>query len=258
MAIEIGYELEVVAQCSEKELKEVIQKHFPSAKFRHARGTRKIPRKKLWDIVDDFSIHTTSFMPERYEIITPAWSERVAVKNLIKLCTMFDTEQIADCNSSTGLHVNVGFSTKRDTLRIDPAKICAHFDYIKWMKYWKRSNNEYCRCKPVKKGTIRSLDRKKNVKTLEKLDAVKKRISHTYDKYSSINFSPLWEQNGLYTPGINRPNGWVEFRVAGGKTYIDDHKGLTKMINEIIRTMYLSIQDGNEKASWNRLKKFAA
>jgi hypothetical protein len=148
------------------------------------------------------------------EIVTPVWTLKNGMKAIDKLFTLMELMN-AHTNASCGLHINLGFSRKSETKKIDEAKLVLLVDEQKWLKVFKRTRNEYV--EPMKKG----LRLKKNDSQDRVFTKLKNKII-LKDKYDSINMSRL---------NIKKGTGWIEFRIVGGKNY---HKRLREVKTVIL------------------------
>ena len=152
-------------------------------------------------VTDDLSV-TTNRDNSDVEIVTPVWTLKKGLKAIDKLFTLMDLMN-AQTNASCGLHINLGFSRKNETKKIDEAKLVLLVDEQKWLKAFKRTHNEFV--EPMKKGlSLRKNDSQDRVFT-----KLKNKINDKA-KYDSINMSKL---------NIKKGTGWIEFRIVGGKNY---------------------------------------
>jgi len=251
--IEAGFELELTHGFHSRDaIKKIVNAYFPGAVFRNIK-----PGKTDWAFYDDYSINPTRSHPNRVELITPVWKgEKKIQRNLKKLFMAFDQcDQIA-VNNSCGLHVNVGFSTIGETKRIDPVVITTFFDWAGWLKYWGRYQNSYCRRVPITKRVLKNGLKKEDLDDLAKLSLIKNEAAGSIDKYSAINFEKLLDFNSQNDWSIqNKSKGFVEFRMAGGKTYLSDWNGMAEMLDQIFYVMGLNIEAGIEVATIKMLKR---
>ena len=164
-------------------------------------------------VTTDFSVNTNRDN-SNVEIVTPVWTLKNGLKAIDKLFTLMELMN-AHTNASCGLHINLGFSRKSETKKIDEAKLVLLVDEHKWLKAFKRTRNEFV--DPMKKG----LRLKKNDSQDRVFTKLKDKIVDKY-KYDSINMLRL---------NIKKGTGWIEFRIVGGKNY---HKRLREVKTVIL------------------------
>ena len=206
--IEVGYELEMGVDAPSSTIRGAVKAIFPKIADRNSSKARD-----KFTITTDFSVETNRDNPN-VEIVTPVWTLKNGLKAIDKLFTLMELMN-AQTNASCGLHINLGFSRKSETKKIDEAKLVLLVDEHKWLKAFKRTRNEFV--DPMKKG----LSLKKNDSQNRVFTKLKNKIENK-DKYDSINMSKLNIKNGT---------GWIEFRIVGGKNY---HKRLREVKTVIL------------------------
>jgi len=206
--IEVGYELEMGVDAPSSTIRGAVKAIFPKIADRNSSKARD-----KFTITTDFSVETNRDNPN-VEIVTPVWTLKNGLKAIDKLFTLMELMN-AQTNASCGLHINLGFSRKSETKKIDEAKLVLLVDEHKWLKAFKRTRNEFV--EPMKKG----LRLKKNDSQNRVFTKLKNKIENK-DKYDSINMSKLNIKNGT---------GWIEFRIVGGKNY---HKRLREVKTVIL------------------------
>ena len=206
--IEVGYELEMGVDAPSSTIRGAVKAIFPEIADRNSSKARD-----KFTVTTDYSVETNR-NNSNVEIVTPVWNLKNGLKAIDKLFTLMELMN-AHTNASCGLHINLGFSRKSETKKIDEAKLVLLVDEHKWMKVFKRTCNEYV--EPMKKGLrLRKNDSQDRVFT-----KLKNKIENKY-KYDSINMSKLNIENGT---------GWIEFRIVGGKNY---HKRLREIKTVIL------------------------
>ena len=206
--IEVGYELEMGVDAPSSTIRGAVKAIFPEIADRNSSKARD-----KFTVTTDYSVETNR-NNSNVEIVTPVWNLKNGLKAIDKLFTLMELMN-AHTNASCGLHINLGFSRKSETKKIDEAKLVLLVDEHKWLKVFKRTCNEYV--EPMKKGLrLRKNDSQDRVFT-----KLKNKIENKY-KYDSINMSKLNIENGT---------GWIEFRIVGGKNY---HKRLREIKTVIL------------------------
>ena len=194
--IEVGYELEMGVDAPSSAIGGAVKAIFPEIVDRNSFKARD-----KFTITGDPSVDTNRDNSD-VEIVTPVWTLKNGLKAIDKLFTLMELMN-AQTNASCGLHINLGFSQKSETKKIDEAKLVLLVDEQKWLKAFKRTNNEFV--EPMKKGLrLRKNDSQDRVFT-----KLKNKINDKA-KYDSINMSKL---------NIKKGTGWIEFRIVGGKNY---------------------------------------
>ena len=206
--IEIGYELEMGVDAPSSTIRGAVKAIFPEIGDRNSFKARD-----KFTVTTDLSVNTNRDNSD-VEIVTPVWTLKNGLKAIDKLFTLMELMN-AHTNASCGLHINLGFSRKSETKKIDEAKLVLLVDEQKWLKVFKRTRNECV--VPMKKG----LRLKKNDSQDRVFTKLKNKII-LKDKYDSINMSRL---------NIKKGTGWIEFRIVGGKNY---HKRLREVKTVIL------------------------
>ena len=206
--IEVGYELEMGVDAPSSTIRGAVNAIFPEIVNRNSSKARD-----KFTVTTDPSVETNRDNSD-VEIVTPVWTLKNGLKAIDKLFTLMELMN-AQTNASCGLHINLGFSLKSETKKIDEAKLVLLVDEQKWLKTFKRTRNEFV--EPMKKG----LRLKKNDSQNRVFTKLKNKIENK-DKYDSINMSKLNIKNGT---------GWIEFRIVGGKNY---HKRLREVKTVIL------------------------
>jgi len=206
--IEVGYELEMGVDAPSSTIRGAVKAIFPEIGDRNSCKARD-----KFIVKTDPSVYTNRDNSD-VEIVTPVWTLKNGLKAIDKLFTLMELMN-AQTNASCGLHINLGFSRKSETKKIDEAKLVLLVDEQKWLKAFKRTNNEFV--EPMKKGLrLRKNDSQDRVFT-----KLKNKINDKA-KYDSINMSKL---------NIKKGTGWIEFRIVGGKNY---HKRLREVKTVIL------------------------
>ena len=206
--IEVGYELEMGVDAPSSTIRGAVKAIFPEIADRNSSKARD-----KFSVTTDYSVETNR-NNSNVEIVTPVWNLKNGLKAIDKLFTLMELMN-AHTNASCGLHINLGFSRKSETKKINEAKLVLLVDEHKWLKVFKRTCNEYV--EPMKKGLrLRKNDSQDRVFT-----KLKNKIENKY-KHDSINMSKLNIENGT---------GWIEFRIVGGKNY---HKRLREIKTVIL------------------------
>lgn len=192
-------------------------------------------------IVDDESLNMRGFRRhlECMEIVTPPYESSKAIKFLECIFSWMRMENCAT-NTSTGLHINMSFKKKELNSKIDPVQLLANLQDLDIAKFYNRDYNQYClpwthyvrylmrHCvgsyhahKDINNSMSRLSYLKMNLYRLieialspdqhEKVDRFYRPAKNMYvtklePKYTSVNFVKLL-------------NGYLEFRVVGGKDY---------------------------------------
>jgi len=206
--IEVGYELEMGVDAPSSAIRGAVKAIFPEIVDRNSSKVRD-----KFTVTTDYSVETNRDNPN-VEIVTPVWTLKNGLKAIDKLFTLMELMN-AHTNASCGLHINLGFSRKSETKKIDEAKLVLLVDEQKWLKVFKRTRNEFV--DPMKKG----LRLKKNDSQDRVFTKLKDKIVDKY-KYDSINMLRL---------NIKKGTGWIEFRIVGGKNY---HKRLREVKTVIL------------------------
>ena len=206
--IEVGYELEMGVDAPSSTIRGAVKAIFPEIGDRNSFKARD-----KFTVTTDYSVETNRDNPN-VEIVTPVWTLKNGLKAIDKLFTLMELMN-AHTNASCGLHINLGFSRKSETKKIDEAKLVLLVDEHKWLKVFKRTRNEFV--DPMKKG----LRLKKNDSQDRVFTKLKNKIEDK-DKFDSINMSRL---------NIKKGTGWIEFRIVGGKNY---HKRLREVKTVIL------------------------
>ena len=206
--IEVGYELEMGVDAPSSAIRGAVKAIFPEIVDRNSSKVRD-----KFTVTTDYSVETNRDNPN-VEIVTPVWNLKNGLKAIDKLFTLMELMN-AHTNASCGLHINLGFSRKSETKKIDEAKLVLLVDEHKWLKAFKRTRNEFV--DPMKKG----LRLKKNDSQDRVFTKLKDKIVDKY-KYDSINMLRL---------NIKKGTGWIEFRIVGGKNY---HKRLREVKTVIL------------------------
>ena len=206
--IEVGYELEMGVDAPSSAIRGAVKAIFPEIVDRNSSKVRD-----KFTVTTDYSVETNRDNPN-VEIVTPVWNLKNGLKAIDKLFTLMELMN-AQTNASCGLHINLGFSRKSETKKIDEAKLVLLVDEHKWLKAFKRTRNEFV--DPMKKG----LRLKKNDSQDRVFTKLKDKIVDKY-KYDSINMLRL---------NIKKGTGWIEFRIVGGKNY---HKRLREVKTVIL------------------------
>ena len=206
--IEVGYELEMGVDAPSSTIRGAVNAIFPEIVNRNSSKARD-----KFTVTTDPSVETNRDNSD-VEIVTPVWTLKNGLKAIDKLFTLMELMN-AHTNASCGLHINLGFSRKSETKKIDEAKLVLLVDEQKWMKVFKRTRNECV--VPMKKG----LRLKKNDSQDRVFTKLKNKIEYK-DKFDSINMSRL---------NIKKGTGWIEFRIVGGKNY---HKRLREIKTVIL------------------------
>ena len=206
--IEIGYELEMGVDAPSSTIRGAVKAIFPEIGDRNSCKARD-----KFTVTTDFSVNTNRDN-SNVEIVTPVWTLKNGLKAIDKLFTLMELMN-AQTNASCGLHINLGFSRKSETKKIDEAKLVLLVDEHKWLKAFKRTRNEFV--DPMKKG----LRLKKNDSQDRVFTKLKNKIVDK-DKFDSINMLRL---------NIKKGTGWIEFRIVGGKNY---HKRLREVKTVIL------------------------
>ena len=206
--IEVGYELEMGVDAPSSTIRGAVNAIFPEIVNRNSSKARD-----KFTVTTDPSVETNRDNSD-VEIVTPVWTLKNGLKAIDKLFTLMELMN-AQTNASCGLHINLGFSLKSETKKIDEAKLVLLVDEHKWLKAFKRTRNEFV--EPMKKGLrLKKNDTQNRVFTKLKNKIILK------DKYDSINMSKL---------NIKKGAGWIEFRIVGGKNY---HKRLREVKTVIL------------------------
>ena len=206
--IEVGYELEMGVDAPSSTIRGAVNAIFPEIVNRNSSKARD-----KFTVTTDPSVETNRDNSD-VEIVTPVWTLKNGLKAIDKLFTLMELMN-AQTNASCGLHINLGFSLKSETKKIDEAKLVLLVDEQKWLKTFKRTRNEFV--EPMKKGLrLKKNDTQNRVFTKLKNKIILK------DKYDSINMSKL---------NIKKGAGWIEFRIVGGKNY---HKRLREVKTVIL------------------------
>ena len=206
--IEVGYELEMGVDAPSSAIRGAVKAIFPEIVDRNSSKVRD-----KFTVTTDYSVETNR-NNSNVEIVTPVWTLKNGLKAIDKLFTLMELMN-AHTNASCGLHINLGFSRKSETKKIDEAKLVLLVDEHKWLKAFKRTRNEFV--EPMKKG----LRLKRNDSQDKVFTKLKNKISNKV-KYDSINMSKL---------NIKKGTGWIEFRIVGGKNY---HKRLREVKTVIL------------------------
>ena len=141
--IEVGYELEMGVDAPSSTIRGAVKAIFPEVVNRDGFKARD-----KFKITDDLSVETNRDNQD-VEIVTPVWPLKNGLKAIDKLFTLMELMN-AETNVSCGLHINLGFSRKNETKKIDEAKLVLLVDEQKWLKAFKRTHNEFV--EPMKKG----------------------------------------------------------------------------------------------------------
>jgi len=227
--IEVGYELEMGVDAPSSTIRGAVKAIFPEVVNRDGFKARD-----KFKITSDPSVGTNRDNPD-VEIVTPVWPLKNGLKAIDKLFTLMELMN-AQTNASCGLHINLGFSRKNETKKIDEAKLVLLVDEQKWLRSFKRTRNEFV--KPMKKGlALRKNDSQNKVFTKLKDKIVYKA------KYDSINMSKL---------NIEKGTGWIEFRIVGGKNYHKRSKEVKTAILHFAESLQASINTTDKKNKLTR------
>ena len=141
--IEVGYELEMGVDAPSSTIRGAVKAIFPEIVDRNSSKARD-----KFTVTSDISVETNRYNSD-VEIVTPVWTLKRGLKAIDKLFTLMELMN-AQTNASCGLHINLGFSRKSETKKIDEAKLVLLVDEQKWLKAFKRTHNEFV--EPMKKG----------------------------------------------------------------------------------------------------------
>ena len=227
--IEVGYELEMGVDAPSSTIRGAVKAIFPEIADRNSSKARD-----KFTVTTDYSVETNR-NNSNVEIVTPVWNLKNGLKAIDKLFTLMELMN-AHTNASCGLHINLGFSRKSETKKIDEAKLVLLVDEHKWLKVFKRTCNEYV--EPMKKGLrLRKNDSQDRVFT-----KLKNKIENKY-KYDSINMSKLNIENGT---------GWIEFRIVGGKNYHKRFREIKTVILHFAESLQASTNTVDKKNKLTR------
>ena len=227
--IEVGYELEMGVDAPSSTIRGAVKAIFPEVANRDGFKARD-----KFKITSDPSVYTNRDNSD-VEIVTPVWPLKNGLKAIDKLFTLMELMN-AETNVSCGLHINLGFSRKNETKKIDEAKLVLLVDEQKWLKVFKRTHNEFV--EPMKKGlALRKNDSQDKVFT-----KLKNKIEDKA-KYDSINMSKL---------NIEKGTGWIEFRIVGGKNYHKRRKEVKTAILHFAESLQASINTTDKKNKLTR------
>ena len=227
--IEVGYELEMGVDAPSSTIRGAVKAIFPEIADRNSSKARD-----KFTVTSDYSVETNRNNSD-VEIVTPVWTLKNGLKAIDKLFTLMELMN-AHTNASCGLHINLGFSRKSETKKIDEAKLVLLVDEQKWLKAFKRTRNEYV--EPMKKGLrLRKSDTQNRVFTKLKNKIILK------DKYDSINMSKL---------NIKKGTGWIEFRIVGGKNYHKRFREVKTVILHFAESLQASTNTVDKKNKLTR------
>jgi len=227
--IEVGYELEMGVDAPSSAIGGAVKAIFPEIVDRNSFKARD-----KFTITGDPSVDTNRDNSD-VEIVTPVWTLKNGLKAIDKLFTLMELMN-AQTNASCGLHINLGFSQKSETKKIDEAKLVLLVDEQKWLKAFKRTNNEFV--EPMKKGLrLRKNDSQDRVFT-----KLKNKINDKA-KYDSINMSKL---------NIKKGTGWIEFRIVGGKNYHKRRREVKTAIIHFAESLQASTNTTDKKNKLTR------
>ena len=227
--IEVGYELEMGVDAPSSTIRGAVKAIFPEIVDRNSFKARD-----KFTITSDPSVGTNRDNSD-VEIVTPVWNLKNGLKAIDKLFTLMELMN-AQTNASCGLHINLGFSRKSETKKIDEAKLVLLVDEQKWLKAFKRTQSGFV--EPMKKGLrLKKNDSQDRVFTKLKNKLVDKA------KYDSINMSKL---------NIEKGTGWIEFRIVGGKNYHKRRKEVKTAILHFAESLQASTNTTDKKNKLTR------
>ncbi len=144
-------------------------------------------------------------------------------------------ERYGSTDSSTGMHVHMGFKGIKDLEdKINPLKMMMFMDegYI-WNSFEDRMDNNYV--KSIKRKFETDSDVKKDIKNIFDLKKLKKKLSTAHS--DAINFSNISE-------------GHIEYRYLGGNNYEHKEAELTASIGHFAHNMALGLDPEYKKREY--------
>lgn len=243
--LQYGLEVEVVSSLifDEKDIKVAISNLFPEYKIRRSQGYNDHKSKntiyiyKDWSIVpnrNDFNKLEKIQKKELFdlspvEIVFPIMNKRKTIETLEKIERGLFKTGLMNMNATCSIHVNVSFLSNNLNGRVDIGKLNLSFNTDKWLDYFKRKHNNFCK-KSISKFDLDYSNKKSKNNKKKFLPLLNNRIKIKEDKYRAINTSEFYQNLG----------GRIEFRIAGGKKAMSS-KTMIKFLNDIDKAMYKSI-----------------
>lgn len=211
--LEIGFELEFGHDITKKEVRRIVSEAFPDVEW----GVGK----HKFQLVEDGSVWTKR--KKDSELITPAWSAGVAVKNLRKLFDIMESFN-ATTDKTTGIHVNIGWKDADEITRISPLKVLVYCNEEKWLRRFDREGSRWCRSY-------------RNTVALKASNFVYDhrfvaRINHAIEILKNTNNRFVNFDKAIY--------GYVEFRGLGGVDYHKKYDVILKAIDEFVYALDVS------------------
>lgn len=188
-----------------------------------------------WRIEPDSSIKGDG---HGIEIITPPYELNKSLTTLKMMCDWIDEN--AETNTSTGLHINI--SIPDIAKKLDPVKLVLFLGEEYSSKMFDRLRNTFTMPQIDTIMTAVQLAGKIPSTGKEMIDIASAGISKD-EKYKTINLKTLKQ-------------GYLEFRLAGGKNYEQDPKKLNDMVMRMVTALEIACDPGAERQEY--LKKLAA
>lgn len=201
----IGYEVEFCHDSDRKTLITDFKLLFPTEQWcsykQRYLSRMKEEARYMFTLDYDWSIDVDFGNQHPYEIITPVWPKVIGIKKLIKILDWIESTG-GTTNKTTSLHVNIDVPYMN---KIDPTLLVKLTKEYKWLRKFKRVGNKFCT--PI-------------YKNLPDIDLE--------DKFSAISF-----RNFDY-------DGYIEFRMIGGKDYHLRYLDIVDAINAFAEAMLKS------------------
>lgn len=211
--LEIGFELEFGHDITKKEVRRIVSEAFPNVEW--GKGKHK------FQLIDDGSVWTRR--KKDSELITPAWSAGIAVKNLHKLFGIMKSFN-ATTDKTTGIHVNIGWKDVDEITRISPLKVLVYSNEEKWLKRFDRESNRWCRAYryPV---AGRASNFVYDHRFIARVENAMNTLNNTKNRF--INFDKAI-------------HGYIEFRGIGGVNYHKKYDVVLQAIDEFVYAIDVS------------------
>lgn len=247
--LQFGIELECLTHLNRKELINLLKSKFSKYKIISKNTNElKIYKNNTIYIIYDMSIGTDDEVElilskknkikkqninkiYSYEIVFPICLYDDLIENINIINLLFKNYKLR-MNHTCGIHVNVSFVDINITRKIDIGKLYFSFNHDKWLKYYNRIDNIYCKKQITKKQLNAAKKYSDNCKNISKfLERITKSIFNHQHKYKTINICNLYN---------TEKRSRIEFRICGGKRAMNIST-FKKYIDDIIKAMKFSV-----------------
>lgn len=180
------------------------------------------------DVVEDNSVHAkTGFFGA--EIVTKPVPMQTCIEKLTQLLDTLQNKYKMSTNASTGLHINISMKGT-DDLDMDALKLLLFIGENHFLTKWGRHDNRYAQAWTDILKKYEMFFSEEDLSNVNQFIKSANRIMRTHSeksKYSTFNI-------------IKLTNGYIEFRIAGGKDYHLQRELIENSITSFTRALSIA------------------